>query len=598
MANWSVRPALRFTFSLVLGLGLIGVVHPVLAQIEATSETKSVAVIPPGERPDLRVESEYVSSTGSDTLEAGETGNLEITVLNQGGGPAQSLDVSVSPRLGSQEISLVDSLTSNDEGWMLIGEVPSLGPSTTKTFSVTLRAGTSLTGDPVQFRIEVEEKNDFGLDEPHTLTVPTERFVKPALTVSGFDVEGVQEQKLQPDTASTVRIQVENTGEGAARALQAKVEVEENGRLLASAGTAQELGTVPSGSTTELAVNLQPSADAESVPLRISLRSAEDPYQTTDRLTLPVAAPDRPPLVDRDIPAGDTTRDDAVAVVIGTRNYRNPEVPNVDYAERDAKTVKKYLTKTMGFREGNVLELINPTQAELAAVFGTAQTHKGRLYDFLRTDSTEVFVFYSGHGAPNPEEDGRTYFLPSNGSPQQLAITGYPVHQMYENLAKMTSGPVTVAIDACFSGQSEGGALVRNASPALLSVENPMVGMENGMVMTASKADQISSWYPEKKHGLFTYFLLKGLRGEADENQDGRVTGAEMKQYLGENVSYYARRLHSRTQNPQVMGKGSDRVLVRFETADANGSDAGGQESGSDPDAGESLMRDDRSGGK
>jgi hypothetical protein len=306
-----------------------------------------------------------------------------------------------------------------------------------------------------------------------------------------------------------------------------------------------------------------PEEDIE-LGLRVEMEEGEM-VGGAERLTIPTGDVTTDPIVDRRIPETRMDRSGAVAVVIGVSQYTNADVPSVDYAVRDTETIRQYLVRTLGFEPGNILSLENPTQSELNAAFGTAENHEGRLHDYLPSDTSEVFVYYSGHGAPNAQEDGRSYFLPSDGSPKQLGLTGYPVDQLYENLSKVTSGPVTVAIDACFSGQTEAGTLVQEASPALLSVENPAMSLDKGLVFTASEADEISSWYSEKKHGLFTYFFLQGLRGNADRDENGRITGEEMRTYLAENVEMEARRLHSRPQNPQTLGKAKDRVLVQYE---------------------------------
>ena len=75
--------------------------------------------------------------------------------------------------------------------------------------------------------------------------------------------------------------------------------------------------------------------------------------------------------------------------------------------------------------------------------------------------------------------------------------------------------------------------------------------------------DQISSGYPEKKHGLFTYFLLNGLRGNADQNGDRAITVSELEEYLVNTVKTAAGLL-DREQTPQVTGWDKARVLVRY----------------------------------
>ena len=82
----------------------------------------------------------------------------------------------------------------------------------------------------------------------------------------------------------------------------------------------------------------------------------------------------------------------------------------------------------------------------------------------------------------------------------------------------------------------------------------------NFTVISASSFDQISSSSPELKHGIFSFYLMKGLEGEASEKRDGKVTVRELQNYLAEMVPRQAMRMN-RTQQPQLIGD-PDRVLV------------------------------------
>ena len=62
------------------------------------------------------------------------------------------------------------------------------------------------------------------------------------------------------------------------------------------------------------------------------------------------------------------------------------------------------------------------------------------------------------------------------------------------------------------------------------------------------------------KHGIFSYYLLKGMEGDADANKDGKITLGEMQAYLVENVGRQAGMM-SRRQEPQLIGD-AGRVLV------------------------------------
>jgi len=269
-------------------------------------------------------------------------------------------------------------------------------------------------------------------------------------------------------------------------------------------------------------------------------------------------------MADSDAPNTSMMRPNDIAVVIGIKEYDNKDVPNVDYALRDARAVRKHLTRTLGFREENIIFAENATGSTMERIFGTAENPEAQLHDWIRPNESDVFVYYSGHGAPDPESE-KAYFVPSDANPNYLPQNGYPVNQLYENLATLPAESVTVVLDACFSGVSDAGELVKDISPAVLSVENPILGMENGLAITAGTAEQVSTWYNEEEHGLFTYYFLQGLQGAADADGNRQITAKEMGKYLLDEVSHRAQRMHGRQQTPQVVGQNKDRVLVQYE---------------------------------
>ena len=72
------------------------------------------------------------------------------------------------------------------------------------------------------------------------------------------------------------------------------------------------------------------------------------------------------------------------------------------------------------------------------------------------------------------------------------------------------------------------------------------------------------SRYPEKKHSLYTYFFLKGLKGSADGDEDNFVTAEEMQFYMNEEVGFMARKLNSREQTPGLRMMDRTKVLITY----------------------------------
>lgn len=172
-----------------------------------------------------------------------------------------------------------------------------------------------------------------------------------------------------------------------------------------------------------------------------------------------------------------------------------------------------------------------------------------------------MYIYYAGHGAPH---DKTPYIIPYDGDPNYPSQTGFSLDRLYEELSELNVKSITVFIDACFSGTTrENKMLLADARPAVIVVESPALRSEIMTVFTGSTGNQISSSYPAKKHGLFTYYLLKGIRGEADNNGDKSLTVEELENYIVSNVKNTAGLL-DREQTPQVHSKDKQRIIVKY----------------------------------
>ena len=137
---------------------------------------------------------------------------------------------------------------------------------------------------------------------------------------------------------------------------------------------------------------------------------------------------------------------------------------------------------------------------------------------------------------------------------------------MLENLSKVPVPSMTVFLDACFSGDSPKGMIIRATSGISIEPRFPETDSEM-VVITAAQDDQYASWDEEAKHGLFTKHLLEALNGTADTerygNGDGDITVGEVKKYLDHEMTYQARRRYGRDQIASVHGD-SEAVLVSY----------------------------------
>jgi hypothetical protein len=244
---------------------------------------------------------------------------------------------------------------------------------------------------------------------------------------------------------------------------------------------------------------------------------------------------------------------DAVAIIIGIQNYKR--VPKADFANNDAKEFYEYAIRGLGIKPENIKLLLDEEADEIEIVKAfenwlPLQVNKGK---------TDVYVFYSGHGLPSG--DGKSlYFLPHGVDKELLSRTAVGQAEVVSALVASKPKSVTMFIDACYSGQTRGGeTLLASAKPIVLKTETN-VFPSNFTVITASSNDQISSSSAELKHGIFSFYLMKGMEGDADGNKDGKITAGEMQDYLSDKVSRQAMSMN-RKQDTQLIGE-PNKVLL------------------------------------
>ncbi|MGV8057904.1 MAG: caspase domain-containing protein [Smithellaceae bacterium] len=237
----------------------------------------------------------------------------------------------------------------------------------------------------------------------------------------------------------------------------------------------------------------------------------------------------------------------AYAIVIGIEDYRQ-KLPRADFAVSDARLMNEYLAKVMGYPEENIVTLTN----DRAALGDFVKYFEKWLPNNVEKGGT-VFIYYSGHGAPNPKT-GDAYLVPYDGDPLFIAETGYPLKRMYAALGKLQAHEIIVALDSCFSGAGGRSVIAKGTRPLVMNLQGNTALPRNMTVLAASSGEQISSTYDEKGHGLFTYFMLKGIKNEDVVKPDGSIKKEDLFDYIRPQVERIARKQFNNEQTPQFIG--------------------------------------------
>jgi tetratricopeptide (TPR) repeat protein len=249
------------------------------------------------------------------------------------------------------------------------------------------------------------------------------------------------------------------------------------------------------------------------------------------------------------------------AVVIGVSDYDKTTTgyDPLPAASKDAQKVYDYLTKESGFDKDHV-RLLKDKDATAENI---RDAFKRFLYNNANNPNDIVFVYYSGHG--DLFDSREAYIVPYGAQRNRLTSQAIPLEEIDSAVKKLDSTKIAMFIDSCHSGSIMNGVNSKGVMQKVTGITNNFLDLAKPgqLIMTSSSAEEESLEMPGQG-GLFTHYLLEGMRGKADIiNRDNKITVEELFQYVHRNVVKASREEANRTQTPQKNGD-LDGVLVEL----------------------------------
>ncbi len=221
------------------------------------------------------------------------------------------------------------------------------------------------------------------------------------------------------------------------------------------------------------------------------------------------------------------------AVVIGISDYQDASIPDLRFADRDARIFADFLRSSANVPNEHLRLLTNEqaTMAQMAAAFDwlVDETHEGDL----------AVIYFSGHGDVEIKTRNQMGFLlPWDSPPAAYMARAFPIYYLQEIISTLSldnKAHVLLVADACRSGKLAGSAInggqLTNANLARqFASEIKILSCQPGEYSFESE-----KWGGGR--GVFSYFLVEGLYGLADRNNDGAVNLSEIDRFLEDHVS-------------------------------------------------------------
>jgi hypothetical protein len=290
----------------------------------------------------------------------------------------------------------------------------------------------------------------------------------------------------------------------------------------------------------EFIATLPPTKQAQQATIQVTVAEsggAAAPTQTLS-FTIQPAGTGQDDVNQIPAPAPGFHQPQTYLVSIGVGAYRDPKLTPRRYAATDAETVAAYFQSVGGVPPSNVRLLHNQKALR-------ADIHEA-LYGWLPQHAAQdavVIVYFSGQAMVTATGD---ILLTLHDGSAADSTRLYSLSDLESAFARLKAKQIIFLFDGMVS-RLRGDAKKKPASPRWELGGGHTVGLIGSADLTKGLEDD------QHRHGLFTYYLLKGLRGEADTNHNGTVTFGELASYVRQKVAWAAKTQFNQEQRPLLV---------------------------------------------
>lgn len=263
-------------------------------------------------------------------------------------------------------------------------------------------------------------------------------------------------------------------------------------------------------------------------------------------------------------------------LLVGVNEYQDISLPSLRYPALDCQGLEEALFKaTQGFPNKEVI-----VHHDFAAQPPTLQMIRGSLQKILSQSQSQdsILLYFSGHGMLEPNTQQAVLCL-ADTRKDDLLGTGLGMQALLQMLGSIPANQQVLCLDTCHSGdmrllgKDSGSARDGNIAENLPNPTKQMMDLlrqraaqSKGFCALLSCDQGQKSWeFPELGHGVFTYYLMRGLLGEAADSH-GIIEADGLYKYVYHQTLQYIDKLNQQLRliNQQKTNRGDSNLHPEY----------------------------------
>jgi hypothetical protein len=256
--------------------------------------------------------------------------------------------------------------------------------------------------------------------------------------------------------------------------------------------------------------------------------------------------------IENNIPIRPMKVDDSYALIVGNSDYLSG-LQRRSIAGLNMEIMQRYANQTLGVREENILTIRNPERFDFEELLGFGGRQTG-LRSTLNEES-KLFIYVSGMGFVDGDEQGTIYILPSDARPDDPIVSALRLEDVFRSIGRLPFQQCIVVVDVDYI--SDEMTLQRasgmNGFEQYRQIALDFINRPNTAVIFTNQVQQKSGDYISRdgrvnnRYSIGTYFLARAMK-------ENRTRVGDIFQFMDNNINFTSRLLHDRAQSPVFLG--------------------------------------------